>query len=237
MKTKTNIITASIKKSVLALVALLTVTTGVLGAPRAAAQTCATTTNPATTFGRVTQNVTVASAGQYRVWSRIKVPNTTNNSYYLQLGANTCAFNVGDSTVIPANTWVWISFQNGDTASKIMPTLAAGNLQLVYTGKEADVQLDRVLLLGDLTCVPTGTGGNCADVDAVNPTVSVAASPTSATAGTTVNLSAQASDNVGVTNVEFYVDGARVGADATSPYGYPWNTTGAAAGAHTVTAR
>jgi hypothetical protein len=59
----------------------------------AAATTCSTTTTPATTYGQVTQNVSVDTAGTYRAWSRIKAPNTTANSYYLQIDGG-CAINV-----------------------------------------------------------------------------------------------------------------------------------------------
>jgi YVTN family beta-propeller protein len=52
-----------------------------------------------------------------------------------------------------------------------------------------------------------------------------------------VNLSANASDNVGVVGVQFKVDGANLGAeDTSSPYSVSWNTTTVANGSHTLTA-
>ncbi len=56
------------------------------------------------------------------------------------------------------------------------------------------------------------------------PTVSIA-SPTGGNVSGTVTISANASDNVGVTRVDFYVNGVLVGSDATAPYQYTWNTT------------
>src|SRR4029077_289269 len=45
-------------------------------------------------------------------------------------------------------------------------------------------------------------------------------------------------DNVGVSGVQFLVDGAAQGAeDTTNPYSTSWNTTTAANGVHTVAAR
>lgn len=209
------------------------------GTPKVLAQTgCSTTTTPPTTYGQVKQSVSVTTAGTYRVWSRIKAPNTASNSYYFQVDGG-CATVVGDSSGIPTNTWHWVNYKNGATSSYVDVTLTAGSHQLTYTGKEADVQLDRVLLLSDTSCVPTGTGDNCANADVVNPTVSVSApsSGTSVTKGSSVNITASASDNIGVSKVEFYVDGTVVGTDTTAPYSYSWNTSSATVASHSLTAR
>jgi arylsulfatase A-like enzyme len=49
-----------------------------------------------------------------------------------------------------------------------------------------------------------------------------------------VALTAKASDNFGVTSVEFKVDGNTVGTDTTQPYSVAWDSTGTAPGSHTV---
>ena len=52
-----------------------------------------------------------------------------------------------------------------------------------------------------------------------------------------MTVSASASDNVGVTGVQFKLDGADLGAEDTSaPYSIVWDTTGVANGPHTLTA-
>ena len=74
--------------------------------------------------------------------------------------------------------------------------------------------------------------------DTTPPTASLTA-PADATtvSGTSVTISADASDNVGVTGVTFRVDGAIVGSeDTTSPYSVSWNTTSATNATHTITA-
>ena len=54
----------------------------------------------------------------------------------------------------------------------------------------------------------------------------------------TITVTANASDNIGVSGVQFLLDGASLGAeDTTSPYSVSWNTTGVADGAHTLSAR
>ena len=69
--------------------------------------------------------------------------------------------------------------------------------------------------------------------DTTAPTVSASESGTSGT----ITLSATASDNVGVTNVEFYVDGVLKGSDATSPYAIGLDSTTLSNASHSLTAR
>ena len=73
--------------------------------------------------------------------------------------------------------------------------------------------------------------------DLAAPTVTLA----SPTAGTTVNgsviVTATAADDVGVTSVQFLLDGAPLGdADADAPYQITWPTLAGANGAHALTA-
>lgn len=73
--------------------------------------------------------------------------------------------------------------------------------------------------------------------DTTPPTVSVAAPAAGATVTGAVAFTAAASDNVGVSKVEFYVDGALVGSDTTSPYSVNWSSTGSTNGAHSLTTK
>ncbi|HWI65075.1 MAG TPA: S8 family serine peptidase [Symbiobacteriaceae bacterium] len=79
----------------------------------------------------------------------------------------------------------------------------------------------------------TGGGGG----DTVAPTTSITAPAAGATLTGTTTISANATDTVGVTNVEFYVDGALKGSDATAPYSYAWDTTTATNGSHSLTTK
>jgi hypothetical protein len=74
--------------------------------------------------------------------------------------------------------------------------------------------------------------------DTTPPTVSLTAPANGATvSGTAVTVSANASDNVGVTRVQFRLDGANLGSAVTTPpYQVTWNTTQAANGSHTLSA-
>ena len=74
--------------------------------------------------------------------------------------------------------------------------------------------------------------------DTTAPTVSLTAPANGATVSGTINVTATASDNVGVVGVQFLLDGNNLGAeDATAPYSVAWNTSTATNGAHVSTAR
>ncbi len=74
--------------------------------------------------------------------------------------------------------------------------------------------------------------------DTVAPTTTVSSPWNGATVTGTVNIQATAGDNVGVTKVEFYVDGSLLGTDTTRTYSTSWNTTGLTQGStHTLTTK
>jgi hypothetical protein len=73
--------------------------------------------------------------------------------------------------------------------------------------------------------------------DSTAPTVSVTAPANNATVSGTTTITASASDNVGVSKVEFYEDGALLSASNVAPYSYSWNTTSVANGSHNLTAK
>ncbi|MCM0083376.1 Ig-like domain-containing protein [Geomonas sp. Red32] len=77
-----------------------------------------------------------------------------------------------------------------------------------------------------------GTGAPVADTTA--PTASISSPAAGATVSGTVSIGASASDNVGVTKVELYVDGALAASDTASPYSFSWASSAVANGSHTL---
>jgi major membrane immunogen (membrane-anchored lipoprotein) len=147
---------------------------------------------PSVDYGSVTSTVSVPTAGTYTVWSRIMAPDTTNNSYLLEIDGGNCIV-VGDSSSIPANQWTWVNYKDATASSIITATLSAGNHSFKMTGAEPDVKLDRVILTTDTACRPTGTGDDCANPPVNQPDLvvtSISTSPTSPATGNTVTLSA-----------------------------------------------
>ena len=75
------------------------------------------------------------------------------------------------------------------------------------------------------------------NLDGVAPSATITAPVNGATVSGTVAIAANASDNLGVDHVEFLLDGALLGSDATAPYTYSWNSATASNGAHALQAR
>jgi hypothetical protein len=73
--------------------------------------------------------------------------------------------------------------------------------------------------------------------DTHDPTVSITSPGDGVIVSGTVNVAATATDTVGVTKVEFYVDGTLKSTDTTSPYSYSWDTTEETNELHTLLAK
>lgn len=73
--------------------------------------------------------------------------------------------------------------------------------------------------------------------DSTPPAVSISSPANGATVSGITNVVSAASDNVGVTRVEIYIDDAKVSTISTAPYSYAWETRSYANGSHTVKAK
>jgi hypothetical protein len=124
--------------------------------------------------------------------------------------------------------------------------LAAGDYRLAPLSPYKNSGSDGTDIGADIDAVNAATAGvstgastpeNPPPSDGTRPSVSVTAPVASATVSGTIVVSASASDNVGVAGVQFKLDGANLGAEATgAPYSVSWDTTAAANGTHTLTA-
>ena len=80
--------------------------------------------------------------------------------------------------------------------------------------------------------------GGIGTTDTTKPTTSITSPAAGATVSGSLNVTATASDNVGVTKVELYVDGTlQPNPDTTSPYSFTVDTTKLAAGSHSLTTK
>lgn len=73
-----------------------------------------------------------------------------------------------------------------------------------------------------------------AEGDLVAPVVNITSPANGSTVSDLVYITANATDAVGVSKVEFYVDGILVGESSSAPYGYGWQST---VGQHTLVAK
>lgn len=150
-------------------------------------------------IGSGTYQISVPEPGQYKVWVRMQVPNTTNssntNGVRLELaGSSNQCFTVTTTSSSAVNQWQWV---NTDATASNTPLLtssiSAGNYTAKILGLKAGVRVDKVLLLkSDSTCVPDNIksgsrepGDNCT-VPA--PTITFSSNPTSVQSGSASTL-------------------------------------------------
>jgi subtilisin family serine protease len=70
--------------------------------------------------------------------------------------------------------------------------------------------------------------------DTTPPTTSITSPANGSTVGGAITVQASAGDDVGVSRVELYVDGALNGTDTSSPYAFMWDTTTVPDGSHSL---
>jgi hypothetical protein len=80
-------------------------------------------------------------------------------------------------------------------------------------------------------------GGTPPPVDTTAPTTSITAPAGGSTLSGTATVSANATDNVGVSRVDFFYGGTLIASDTTSPYSVSWNTSSVANGAYSLTSK
>jgi hypothetical protein len=122
-------------------------------------------------------------------------------------------------------TPVWTQV-NANVASN-----AGHSVTLTLTSHDDNYAGDATFTYFDDVTVATSTS------DTTPPTTSITAPANGATVSGTVSVTASASDNVGVSKVEFYLDGALKSTDTTSPYAWSWDTTTVTNASHTLVAK
>jgi concanavalin A-like lectin/glucanase superfamily protein/Big-like domain-containing protein len=168
--------------------------------------------------------------------------------------------NAVGTAAVPANTWTHLAttydgatlrlFVNGtQVASKTQtgnipastgPLRFGGNSVWSderFAGLIDEVRVySRALTAGEIQTDMTTAVGGTPPTDTTPPTVQLTAPPAGPVSGT-VAVSANASDDIGVTGVQFQLDGTALGTEDTAPpYSVNWDTTTAAAGTHALTA-
>jgi hypothetical protein len=108
-----------------------------------------------------------------------------------------------------------------------------------FAGRIDDVRIyNRALSVSEIASDMNTPVGGPPPPDTTAPVASVTAPANNALVRGAVSVTATASDNVGVTSVQFLLDGNALGApDTTSPYSVSWDTTLASNATHTLAVR
>jgi hypothetical protein len=117
----------------------------------------------------------------------------------------------------------WISATGLYTAPAVAPTPPAVTITAASQAAPSAIGTASVTIVG----VPA---------DTTPPVVSLTPIGSASVQGT-ITIRGAATDNIGVTRIEFDVDGVLTGTVFTSPFSFPWDTTAAANGTHTLTVK
>jgi beta-mannanase len=106
----------------------------------------------------------------------------------------------------------------------------AGTFSMKANTGTSTVLSDPWVLTRDEMPVLGGTNTNA-------PVTAVTAPTANTSVNGTVSVTATAADTVGITSVEFYVNGLLMATDTTAPYSYTWDTTASANGSATLSTK
>jgi len=152
-------------------------------------------------------------------WNAVTDANLSGYKIYYQADSATLPFAGTGSTqgASPLN----VSNQTSATISGLDPSHAYYFAVTAYNSAGTESAYSNIITVPEM----------------VSPTVSLTAPASGSSASGTVSVAASATDNVGVTKVEFYVNGALAATDTATPYVYSWNTSALAAGTYTLMAK
>lgn len=164
----------------------------------------------------------------------VSISSPTNGSTIL--GTTTVIANASDNVGVTGVVFKVDGTQLGSTltiapysASLVTTSLTNGSHTISATASDAAGNASTASVTVTISNLIGGTK------DTTAPTVALSAPSSGASVSGTITLSANATDNVGVTGVQFKVDGANCGGTLTaSPYSTTWGTTGVSNGAHTI---
>ena len=171
-----------------------------------------------------------ATAASLSFWLHVDTAETTTTTAYDTLKVQ--VRNASGTVLATLATYSNLDAGSGFTQKSFDLGAYKGQTLQVYLVGTEDSSAQTSFVVDDFALnVTTGSGGGSSDT--TPPTVSVTES---GTAGT-ITLSASATDNVGVTKVEFYVDSVLKGTDTATPYTLTLDSTTLANGSHTLTAK
>jgi chitinase len=130
-----------------------------------------------------------------------------------------------------------IPLQGSGAAEGSAPVDVAQNLSATLNGLDPANSYFFAVTAYDEAGVESAYSNVVEKPEALPPTVAITSPVKGAAVSGEVVIAATASDNKGVTKVEFYVNGLLTGSVAAAPYSYAWNTSTLPAGDYTVAAK
>jgi len=173
-------------------------------------------------------NGTFASFSNYGTWIDVAAPG--NNILTTKLGGSYSAwYGTSFSTPIAAAVGALVlSVKPGLSASALVSLLEKNADDLGTPG------FDQYFGYGQVNAYKAVMAAGTATTDTTLPTVSINSPGNGATVSGTISVQGSAADNVGVTSIQFSVDGVVVASAASSPFSFSLNTANYTNGSHSL---
>lgn len=189
----------------------------------------------ATHTDTLTQQVTIASnatSASLSFWLHIDTAETTTTSAF-----DTLAVQVRNSSGTVLSTLKTFSNLNKNTGftqqSFDLTSFKGQTIQINFVGTE-DSSLQTSFVLDDFALNVTTPS----TTDTTPPSTSVTSPANGATVSGTVSVNATASDNVGVTQMQLFIDGTLVASNTNATaLSFSWSTDSVANGSHTIVSK
>jgi hypothetical protein len=189
----------------------------------------------------LTQTVAIpaGSAATLTFWVNIVTQETTTTTVYDKLAIQ--ILNTSGTVLATPLTLSNLNATSSNNANGTYFQPASINLS-AYAGQTVSIRFNAT---NDSTLTTTfriddislkGSGGSGGG-DTTPPTTSISTPTNGSAVSATVTVTAAASDNVGVTKMELYVDGVLAVSATSGPLNYSWNTTLIANGSHTLVSK
>lgn len=174
------------------------------------------------------QNDNLASFSDYGSWIDLSAPGT---SILTTMMGGSYGYWQGTSFSSP------IAAATAALVLSLRPTLSNSSLVALLEQNSDDLGTpgwDQYFGYGRINVYKAVTAASGLTVDTTPPTVSISSPASGATVSGTIEIQGTATDNVGVTAIQFYVDSHLVTSATSSPFAFSWSTTGVANGSHTL---
>ena len=173
-------------------------------------------------------NGTFASFSNYGSWIDLSAPG--NNILTTVMGGSYGAW-YGTSFSTP------IAAAVGALVLSVKPGLSASALVTLLEQNADDLGTpgwDQYFGYGQVNAYKSVMAAGTAVADTTPPSVSINSPASGATVAGTIQPQGTATDNVGVTTIQFYVDGQVITSASSSPFSFSWNSANYANGTHTL---
>lgn len=176
------------------------------------------------TYASSTMQVSVNTKAEYHVWTRLSA--ASSGIYAVWVGAdNQCAHKY--ETSLNEGGWIWTK-QSTDNSKPGTFILEAGSHDIKLASNTPGLFADSMIITSDANCVPVDLGLNCANItDTTAPKTAITAPTSGTVVKSAVSIIAEASDNVSMEKVEFYVNDTMIGTayQVGDDYSLAWDST------------